>query len=208
MRQQIINVISVLFVLNLMVTSSISIDFQGTEFKKIDQEKLKSLEPLPVPVSSQEPQVTPTTTSESSDSGTRRSIINEQMNLNYYQANQFPVTVNKYVLSQKINANYTNDEFCILIQATNMGDTNLENVDIYENVPSGIKIINCSVPIKTSSIDESVRYANRGRFLLGRDDLSDPKGLSKKLMSKSPPSNIEIKFSKNESAILFSPVQI
>jgi hypothetical protein len=196
----------ILVMINFEIFASLSIEFQTTEFKKGDAEFFKNLEPPPAPgvyqasISSQASERAQTTGKSRSEP--TRTIINEQMHLNYYQSSQFPIAVNKYLLYHNVDSNYENDTVCILIQATNTDDQAHENIDIYELVPPETKIINCSVPIKVSSIDEALRYMRRGQRMLCVEDISNPLGLANKLISNDLPCNLSIKFLKNDTAIL------
>jgi hypothetical protein len=141
------------------------------------------------------------------DSGATRRIINEQMYLNYYQAERFPIAVNKYDLLHKISLDYKCEEVCILVHATNIGDKTLENINFYEFVPKDIKIINCSIPIKTNSLEEILRYfrsIEKEPYFLCAEEIISPKELSSKLMKDDPPYHLTKNFSNSSKAVLIN----
>lgn len=191
MIRPIISICIVLCIINLISSISISINFEGTEFKKINPDIVSSLKSPHLPGPSQEVQT-------SSDSVINKIVVNERA-IADDQADQFPISVNKYITEHKIDANYTKDIICVLIHATNIGRESITDVDLYEIIPEDVIIINSSMPVKTSSIEEALRYERIGRSVLCNDDLSSPKELAKKLTASHPPCEISINFSTKDN---------
>ena len=190
------NIFVLMLILYLVCSTAISIDFETSEFKYIDPEFRKSLDSSPASEQSQMPILTKITDNDVSRS--TKTIINEQMSTNYYQLNQFPIIVSKNFLYHTINNNYGDDTICIFVQAINNFDKTLNDINIYEIAPQDIKIINCSVPIMASSLDESIRYTRGGSRLLSSEDISDPIGLANKLKVNEHTSGLKANFSFND----------
>jgi len=100
----------------------------------------------------------------------RSTTINEQTYLSN-KPDQFPISVNKYILSNDIDCNFKNSTVCIAVQCTNICDKILENVKICEIVPEDMSIINCSSPVVASNIDEIIRFERKGANLFCAKDI-------------------------------------
>ena len=165
---------------------SSSITYKMEEFRPISSEYVKQLETPDHPTITQpqiEPIVQKASVSEKSGSGGGREVTSNQVYLNYLQSDKFPLSINKYIYSTKVDSDYKSATFCVYVQVTNVGDKNLYNVDIYEIVPESNAILNCSLPSMTYSIEDQLRYARKENFLFCTEDIRDPEGLAKRMMN-------------------------
>ncbi|OPY53252.1 MAG: hypothetical protein A4E49_01510 [Methanosaeta sp. PtaU1.Bin112] len=170
----------------LVILISSSIKFEMEEVKPISPEYAGLLETSGTPAVSL-PQIEPIApkTSESEKSGSRgsRASVSNQAYLNYIQSERFPISIIKNIHSTKIDSDYKSATFCVYTQVTNIYDKNLYNIDIYEIVPEGNTILNCSFPSMTYSIEDQLRYARKENFLFSTQDIRDPEGLARRLMT-------------------------
>lgn len=193
--------IIILVLIDLIITGTASITFQATETDQLDPEFYRSLMNTQSQGIYQAQGPSQTRNTESSVHGT--TLIKEQTYQNYYLPERYPLTVNNKILHNLIDYNYKNDTICKLIRITNAYNKYLEKVDVYEIVPKEMNLLNCSIPIRTSSIDEVLRYERHSSLLLSMEDIRDPIGLAKKLAwNETLPFTIREKFSKDELSIL------
>lgn len=190
-----------IIIIYIIILDSNSILFQGTELKKLNPQFVEGLALSPQVTASQA--LGASAVAERGTSESRGTTINEQSYLNYYQPDRFPMVVEKYVLNNNIDDNYKTDTVCVLVRASNLGNDLIENADIYEEVPENMHIINCSLPVKSSSLSEIIRYDRIEAPLLASEDIMNPKNLAKFLMSDDAlSSNLRRSFSDNDTIIL------
>jgi len=182
----------------IVISISDPIKFQATPLKKLNPQFVESMSFSPTPDEAKEQSAPNDQTSTESSSGHRS--IREQTYNNYYLSDKYPVTINKDV-EHHINENYTEDTVCLSIEATNIGDRPLDNIEIYELASPQMELINCSTPVIVSSINEYLKYISEN-WLLTSDDLSNQRGLARTLANSKSLTNLTIKFSKDDLAIL------
>lgn len=159
-----------------------SIVYQATEIKKLDPGFVKSLATSVVSDSQHA-----STISSSRDSSTEDTYeedsksINEDEEHRYNKDKQFPINVKKRIANYYVDSNYKNETICVLVQITNTGGITQYNIDLREIMPDAVSIINCSIPMKMSSIDEILRYQRNKADLIPASELSNPKMMIKKM---------------------------
>jgi hypothetical protein len=176
-------VLMLIITFNYIILGCEAIKFQATDTNRIDKEFYKSLEPYSSKdsIQSSTSSALPDQRSEDSSSGYTRTIIREPTFSSQNQNNQPVVSVNKYILLHNISDDYKSDVVSLLVQVTNIGDKDLDDIDIFETASRNFKITNCSIPTKSSSITEIMRYLRGGTFFLCSDDISQPRELANKL---------------------------
>ncbi len=159
-------ILVLLFIINSLLITSNAITFDTTEMKNLNQQFVESM------LSSPQQEEIKYEEKAGSSPIYRSTTINEQTYLNY-QPNLFPISINKYISSGNIDRYYKNNTICVVVQCSNIGDKPLDNINIYETVSqNGMSIVNCSLPIKASSIDEIIRHERNGaNFFCARDIL-------------------------------------
>ena len=181
MSKAIITLIIILICFNFIIINTESIKFQATESKKLDSGFYTRLQPIVtdqsygMPNSIGDSEMAQGSNQESS--GSSRTIINEKIYSNYYQKETYPLEVSKYIVSHNIDAEFNSDIVCILVKITNTAEKSIDNIEVREVTTEGLKIINCSVPIKSSSTREKLRYMRGGSRLFSAEDISMPKSL-------------------------------
>ncbi len=168
----------------MLICISNSISFKMTEIEPLDPEFAKQLETPDIPtIAPLQSASLGKKTSESVGGGSEHQskIAGNQAYLNYLQSEKFPLSVDKSTYSTKIDTDYKGATFSMYVSVTNVGEKNLYNVDIYEIIPEGIIILNCSHPAMTSSIEDRLRYYRNENLLFSIEDIRDPEGIAKKL---------------------------
>lgn len=193
-------IVVIFFIIISTIFNSVAITFQTTEVENINPQFVESM------FSSSSQGTTPTSSAapvqlkDKESSEYRSTTINEQTYLNY-QSDKFPIIVNKYILSNVIDKNYKINTICILVECTNVGDKSAKNINIYEIAASDkMEIINCSSPIKTLSVDEMLRYEQKGKFFSSNDILYPSElaeNMSRNLLISSYLNNSNIKIRNN-----------
>jgi hypothetical protein len=198
----------ILIIIIFMILNSNSITWEAKEIKKLDTEYVKSIEPAPSSgVSQEQGQATkgPAQTTGRLAPEPLGTTINQQIYQSYLQQSQFPIIVNKYDLFHDISEDYKSDTICIFIQVANIGDKDVEDLNIYEIIPEDMKIVNCSIPIKATSIEEFLRYirsARREPYLIAAQDITNPLALSNKIFRDDPPYHLKNHLKENFSSYL------
>lgn len=158
-----------------------AIIFQGTELRELNSKFVEDLASTTVPKYSQP--IVASQPRERESSGYRGTTINDQI---FNQQERTPIEVNKYIFSYCVDNDYRNQTICIMVECINRGDTTLDNIDLYEVIPDGAIIINCSSPLKTSSIEELMRYERKGPLLICSEDISNSRVFAKILTGNLP----------------------
>jgi hypothetical protein len=184
---KVIYICTILFILIYMITPSISIVYQATEIKKLEPVFAKSLA-TSVTTESKQRSISSSSIDLSEDEQEPRAQenpSNEKIDSYREASNPNLINVNKRLIDYYIDRAYDNETICVLVQVTNPGDLTLYDIDLREIASDAVSIINCSIPVKMSSIDEILRYQRNRGCLISSSDIFHPMAMAKIIINDS-----------------------
>lgn len=99
-----------------------------------------------------------------------------------------PINITRKIIQPKRDGGFfIDDVIVVLVKVTSMRKENLENLEIWEIPDGGLKIENCSYPIRTSSVREMLDYESSDKSYLKENDIVNITSVRDLLLSKKEP---------------------
>jgi hypothetical protein len=176
-----------IILIDFLSFSSNSIIYETEVTEKIPQQIINSLEyPQGELPQSQVHDSKESENSMESESRQNKPVSAVQTGLNYYEPNLQPIAINKYVMSSLTDDSYSNNTICVFVKINNNEKYTLSDIDLYETFPQDMDIINCSIPVKTNSMGEIIKYEKLNSNPIFYEDISNPRRFAQSLTNNDP----------------------